>query len=121
MEGKHIERPMLEDKWTRKINKENKRRAARAKQLQSLGYEFVAPEAKGVDAAKSLAAQDTAEEAVPQAIEAPPTAGADGGEVAEKEQETTPQPVKRGRGRPAKTPQKMATETPRKTSRRTKA
>lgn len=130
MESKHIERPMLEDKWMRKINKENKRRAERAKQLQSLGYEFSAPEAKGVDAAKALTAQDTAEEAITEAIEEPmekaaieqpPASEAAEGEDGVKEQESTPQPVKRGRGRPAKTLQNKTTETPRKTSRRTKA
>lgn len=133
MESRSMERPMLEDKWARRINKENKRRADRAKKLQSLGYEFSAPEVKPVDAAKAIAAQDAVEEAVTEAIteavteaaeeptkaiEAPPAAEAV--EDAAKEQEMTPQPAKRGRGRPAKTPQK-ATETPRKTSRRAKA
>lgn len=130
-----MERPMLESKWNRKIAKEKKRRADRAKQLEALGYEFTAPELKSTDAAKAIAAPETAEEELTKvveeakteaikAIEAPPAADKEAEATPdtpaeEKEQESTPKPAKRGRGRPAKTPQKAA-ETPRKT-RRTKA
>lgn len=137
-----MERPMLEDKWKRKIAKENKRRADRAKKLEALGYEFNAPELMSIDAAKAITKPETAQEepikaieqASTKAIEAPPVVDtpapapaadaeqADQADQAEKEQETTPKPAKRARGRPAKTPVKAAkaTETPRKT-RRTKA
>lgn len=124
MESKSMDRPMLEDKWARKINKENKRRAERAKRLEAVGYEFSAPEAKGLDAAKALTSSEEVAEAVEEpttkAIEATPVVEAVEVEDGEEEQEAILEPVKRGRGRPAKTPQKNATETPRKTSRRTK-
>lgn len=134
-----MERPMLESKWDRKIAKEKKRRADRAKQLEALGYEFAAPELKSTAAAKAITAPETAEEEVTkvideaktEVIEAPPAAVKEAEatpeapveeQEKEQEQESTPKPAKRGRGRPAKTPQKAATvaETPRKT-RRTKA
>lgn len=135
-----MERPLLESKWERKIAKEKKRRADRAKQLGALGYEFTAPELKTTDAAKTITAPETAEEEISkvieeaksevievEAIEAAPAAVEEAeaivvatAEVEEKEQESTPKPAKRARGRPAKTPQKAAlvAETPRSTRRR---
>lgn len=135
MQGKEMERPKLEKQWERSIQRENKKRAARAKKLEALGYEFNAPEVKSVTEAKAIA---EAEEA-PKAIEAPPAAAEAEAEAeaapvenavekstAEEpkaEVEATPaKKATRGRGRPAKTPQKAAAaaETPRKT-RRTRA
>lgn len=120
-----MERPMLEDQWARKAKKENKRRAERAKKLQSLGYDFDAPKVKSYDATTAITAPEAGEdssvklieEAATTEIDAPPAADAVAAEVAEKEQEATPKPAKRGRGRPAKTPQKASktAETPRKT------
>lgn len=136
MEGKVMERPMLESKWDRKIKKEQKRRADRAKQLEAIGYEFTAPEVKKkADAAKAITAPETAEEEITKVIEEAKTEAVEAVEAApaaaekeatpetpveEKEQESTPKPAKRGRGRPAKTPQKaaMVAETPRSTRRR---
>ena len=132
MQGKEMERPKLEKQWERSIKRESKKRAARAKKLEALGYEFNAPELKSVTEAKAIA-----EAEAPKAIEAPPPAAepeAEAAPVTDAAEESTvekPQaeaeatPVKkatRGRGRPAKTPQKAAAtaETPRKT-RRTKA
>lgn len=142
MQGKEMERPKLEKQWERSIKRENKKRAARAKKLEALGYEFNAPELKSVTEAKAIAGPEE-----PKAIEAPPatepeadTAPVEAAPVeaaieespvekaeaeveAEAEAEATPvKKATRGRGRPAKTPQKAAatTETPRKT-RRTKA
>lgn len=128
-----MERPKLEKQWERSINRENKKRAARAKKLEALGYEFNAPEVKSVTEAKAIA---EAEEA-PKAIEAPPAAveakaepapvenAVEESPVEEQKAEVEATPAKkatRGRGRPAKTPQKAAAaaEMPRKT-RRTKA
>lgn len=121
-----MQRPMIEDKWSRKITKENKRRADRAKNLEALGYVFSAPEVKGVGVAKSIAAHETEEQVeqpAPKAIEAPPAAEA--AAAAEDADEATaaaatPKPAKRGRGRPPKT---TATETmtPNKRAKRTKA
>lgn len=133
MQGKEMERPKLEKQWERSIQRENKKRAARAKKLEALGYEFNAPEVKSVTEAKAIA---EAEEA-PKAIEAPPAAAEAEAEAApveaaveeraveepKAEVEATPaKKATRGRGRPAKTPQKAAAaaETPRKT-RRTRA
>lgn len=135
MQGKEMERPKLEKQWERSIQRENKKRAARAKKLEALGYEFNAPEVKSVTEAKAIA---EAEEA-PKAIEAPPAAAEAEAEaeaapveaaveesaVEEPKAEVEATPAKkatRGRGRPAKTPQKAAAaaETPRKT-RRTRA
>lgn len=138
MQGKEMERPKLEKQWERSIQRENKKRAARAKKLEALGYEFNAPEVKSVTEAKAIA---EAEEA-PKAIEAPPAAAEVEAEAApvesaveesaigestveepKAEVEATPaKKATRGRGRPAKTPQKAAAaaETPRKT-RRTRA
>lgn len=132
MEGKQMERPLVEDKWSRKIAKENKRRADRAKKLEALGYEFSAPQVKDVEAAKALAAPDSEEQEVEaetpalQAIEAPPAAEAAPVKDAEvkaegdEDSETTSRPAKRGRGRP---PKAAATETatPNKRAKRTKA
>ncbi|KAF3765835.1 hypothetical protein M406DRAFT_256295 [Cryphonectria parasitica EP155] len=125
MEGKQMERPLLEDKWARKINKEKKRRAERAKKLEAVGYEFDTPEVMDVNAIPAITAPEATEsktlEAVQDAptktIEAPPAVEIAEGEVAEKEQEATPKPAKRTRGRPAKTPQKATkgAATPRKT------
>lgn len=129
MEGKHMERPMVEDKWSRKIAKENKRRADRAKKLEGLGYEYNAPDL--TDAAEAIAAAATAAEveahvveasevAVIKAIEAAPVAEeAQNGEVEEQAVEDTPRPAKRGRGRPPKTG--AAEATPNKRVKRTKA
>ena len=130
MQGKEMERPKLEKQWERSIQRENKKRAARAKKLEALGYEFNAPELKSVSEAKAIAAPEEA----PKAIEAPPTAveaeaeAAPVGDAIEEstvvepkaEAEATPaKKATRGRGRPAKTPQKAAAtaETPRKTRR----
>jgi nucleolar protein 15 len=131
-----MERPKLEKQWERSIKRENKKRAARAKKLQALGYEFNAPELKSVTEAKTVAGAEA-----PKAVEPPPPAAEPEAEavltkeaveeaveegIAEKPQaevEATPaKKATRGRGRPAKTPQKAAAtaETPRKT-RRTKA
>lgn len=138
MEGKAMERPMLESKWERKIAKEKKRRADRAKQLEALGYEYAAPELKTTGAAKAItAAPETVEEELSKVIEEAKTEAVEAIEAApaatqeaeatpeasaeeEKDQVSTPKPAKRGRGRPAKTPQKAAlvAETPRSTRRR---
>lgn len=136
MQGKEMERPKLEDQWSRKIQRENKKRAARAKNLQALGYEFNAPEVKKVAAAKAITAPG---EEAPKAIEAPPAAETEAAtpakatpaksgkrkavdELKEEAQEdkATASPAKK-RGRPAKTqtPTKKE-ETPKKT-RKTKA
>lgn len=130
MQGKEMERPKLEKQWERSIKRENKKRAARAKKLEALGYEFNAPELKSVTEAKGIAGQEE-----PKAIEAPPPAAEPEPEAeaalaktaveesaVEKAEATPAKKPTRGRGRPAKTPQKAAatTETPRKT-RRTKA
>lgn len=132
MEGKQMQRPLVEDKWTRKIAKENKRRADRAKKLEAVGYEYNAP--KLVDAATAIADAAAAkaaapeaeeqvvegiEEAVTKAIEAPPAAEAAVVEEAEKETVDTPKPSKRGRGRPPKAD--GAEATPNKRAKRTKA
>lgn len=131
MQGKEMERPKLEKQWERSINRENKKRAARAKKLEALGYEFKAPEVRSVTDVKAIAAPEEA----PKAIEAPPAAAeaeavpvetaVEESTVKEPKAEVEATPAKkatRGRGRPAKTPQKAAAaaETPRKT-RRTKA
>lgn len=128
MQGKEMERPKLEKQWERSIKRENKKRAARAKKLEALGYEFNAPEVKSVTETKAIAEPEEA----PKAIEAPPPAAEAEAEAApventveepKAEVEATPaKKATRGRGRPAKTPQKAAAvaETPRKT-RRTKA
>lgn len=132
MEGKQMERPLVEDKWSRKIAKENKRRADRAKKLEALGYEFSAPQVKDVEATKALAAPQSEEQEVEaekptvQAIEAPsaaepaPVEDAEVKAEADVDAETTPRPAKRGRGRPPKT---AATETatPNKRAKRSKA
>lgn len=117
-----MERPLVEDKWSRKIAKENKRRADRAKKLEALGYDFSAPEVKEVEAAKAIAALEAkeqtsdVEESAVKAIEAPATEAAP---VEVAEADATPMPAKRGRGRPPKT---AATETatPNKRAKRTK-
>lgn len=125
MQGKEMERPKLEDQWSRKIQRENKKRAVRAKNLAALGYEFKAPEVKSVVAAKAITAP---EEEAPKAIEAPPAATpvqageGEGEAVEESKEEATPAKTPKGRGRPAKTTTKAAkaSEAPRKT-RKTKA
>lgn len=134
MQGKEMERPKLEDQWTRKIQRENKKRAVRAKNLEALGYKFNAPEVKSVADAVAAKAITAPEEETPKAIEAPPAAepkvAAPAEVVEESKEEADGQkdeasPVKkpRGRGRPAKTPTKTAkaTETPKKATRKAKA
>ncbi|CAN8103761.1 unnamed protein product [Discula destructiva] len=134
MEGKHMQRPLIEDKWSRKIAKENKRRADRAGKLGALGYEYSAPELLAVDAAKAIAAAapvaedqtvEATEDSATKAIEAPSAAETAAVETAvvegakEAEAEETPKPAKRGRGRPPKGA--AAESTPNKRVKRTKA
>lgn len=132
MQGKEMERPKLEKQWERSIKRENKKRAARAKKLEALGYEFNAPELKSVTEAKAAVEQGEA----PKAIEAPPPAteaeteavapaeNVEEATVEDAKEDVEAEPAKkatRGRGRPAKAPKAAAVaETPRKT-RRTKA
>lgn len=134
MQGKEMERPKLEDQWTRKIQRENKKRAVRAKNLEALNYKFNAPEVKSVADAAAAKAIKAPEEEAPKAIEAPPTAETKTAapaeaveepkeEAEEQKDEETPAKKPRGRGRPAKTPPKTAkaTETPKKAVRKAKA
>lgn len=125
-----MERPLIEDKWSRKIAKENKRRTDRAKKLEALGYEFSAPQVKDVEAAKAITAlvaeeQDLkVDEPTVKAIEAPPAAESasaeDAGADADADVEAASRPAKRGRGRPPKTTA-AETATPNKRAKRTKA
>lgn len=109
-----MERPLLEDKWTRKINKEKKRRADRAKKLEAIGYDFAAPELMNVDAVPAIAAP-AAEASAETPVKAIESAAAEETVDGEKEQEATPKTAKRGRGRPTKTPQKTGkADTPKK-------
>lgn len=129
-----MQRPLVEDKWSRKIAKENKRRADRAKKLEAIGYEYNAPELMDVDAAKSItataaaAAENETEDQVGEAIEGPSATEAavvegakieDEKEADKEEVADTPKPAKRGRGRPAKAA--AAEATPNKRVKRTKA
>lgn len=125
-----MERPLIEDKWSRKIAKENKRRADRAKKLEALGYEFTAPQVKNVEAAMAIAAPEAekqnlkVEESAVKAVEASSAAEAtpleDAGADAEADTETISRPAKRGRGRPTKAAA-PETATPNKRAKRAKA
>ncbi|PSR78803.1 hypothetical protein BD289DRAFT_376243 [Coniella lustricola] len=120
MEGKQMERPLLEDKWARKINKEKKRRADRAKKLEAIGYDFAAPELLSVEAIPAIAAPEVAKvESVDASTETPVkaimSAAAEETVEGEKEEDATPKTVKRSRGRPSKAPQKAGkADTPKK-------
>jgi len=48
MEGRHLRLGMDRDGWERRLTREETRRVGKSKKLQALGYEFVAPQLKGV-------------------------------------------------------------------------
>lgn len=47
LEGSSLRRPMVRDGWDKRIEREAEKRAAKAKVLEELGYEFEAPALKG--------------------------------------------------------------------------
>jgi nucleolar protein 15 len=49
IEGRKLEMGMGREKWSRRIEGERKRRSAKMEKLKGIGYEFEAPELKGVD------------------------------------------------------------------------
>ncbi len=132
--GRKLEQPQSELVWTKKIQKENKRRASRAAKLKTLGYEFEAPQLK--PAAEALGDSKAAPEPVEQnghepedaqkliEPEAPATApttavvdAQEDGEAAMPEETKAAEPKKASKGKKTKSRKasrgKGAEETPR--------
>ncbi|KAJ4326697.1 nucleolar protein [Fusarium piperis] len=76
MAGYQLQKPLTEAGWTKKVTKEQSRRAKKAAKLKEIGYEFEAPEIKDVPPPAPKAIENGEEEV--KAIEAAP---------AEKEEE----------------------------------
>ncbi|RMJ18303.1 hypothetical protein CDV36_002001 [Fusarium kuroshium] len=76
MAGYQLQKPLTEAGWTKKVSKEQSRRAKKAAKLKEIGYEFEAPEIKDVPPPAPKAIENGEEEV--KAIEAAP---------AEKEEE----------------------------------
>nr|KMM73523.1 MKI67 FHA domain-interacting nucleolar phosphoprotein [Coccidioides posadasii RMSCC 3488] len=81
IEKKQLEAGKTRDQWSKKIAKEESKRAAKAEKMKALGYEIDLPKLASVDgvpAQKTLAQAKTAIEddniEAPKAIEAPPKA-----------------------------------------------
>ncbi|KAI1873423.1 hypothetical protein JX265_005045 [Neoarthrinium moseri] len=72
--GYNLKKPLSEDKWAAKIEKENEKRAKKAEKLKALGYEFEAPELATAIAPKEVEALEGEEKDAPKAIEAAPEA-----------------------------------------------
>jgi nucleolar protein 15 len=76
IEKKRLEKGKTREQWSERIDREQKRRLAKAEKLKALGYEYELPQLKSVDdvpvqEAKAIeAADETANEPV-KAIEAP--------------------------------------------------
>ncbi|KAL8243788.1 hypothetical protein R6Q59_010046 [Mikania micrantha] len=86
LQRRQLEAPKTEDQWTKKNQKERKKRQAKAEQMKAIGYEYVVPELKDPsDVIKSrqedreneeLAAVEPSKEES-KLIEAPPAVPAD--------------------------------------------
>ncbi|EOO00648.1 putative ribosomal biogenesis protein gar2 protein [Phaeoacremonium minimum UCRPA7] len=61
--GKQLERPASESTWTNRVSKEEKRRQARAKKLEEIGYELEAPKLKAAKATEVPALEASKETA----------------------------------------------------------
>lgn len=74
MAGRHLEKPAGESTWNTRIEKERRRRTARAEKLkETMGYEFEGPELKVVQGSAAVGLEDGEGEST-EAIEAPRTA-----------------------------------------------
>ncbi|KAL5363945.1 hypothetical protein BJX96DRAFT_127374 [Aspergillus floccosus] len=78
IEKKRLDKGKTREQWTERIEREQKRRLAKAEKLKALGYEFEMPQLKSVDdvpvqeESKAIeAGQDAPAEEAPKAIEAP--------------------------------------------------
>lgn len=72
MAGKKLEKPLSESAWQLKVERENNKRAEKAKKLKAMGYDFEGPEIKAVPAPGAPAAPEENGEAEAKAIEAAP-------------------------------------------------
>ncbi|KAL4889691.1 hypothetical protein BDV59DRAFT_186005 [Aspergillus ambiguus] len=78
IEKKRLDKGKTREQWTERIEREQKRRIAKAEKLKAMGYEFELPELKSVDDVpvqeeqKAIeAGQEAPTEEAPKAIEAP--------------------------------------------------
>ncbi|KAF7115219.1 hypothetical protein CNMCM5793_001646 [Aspergillus hiratsukae] len=76
IEKKRLEKGKTREQWSERIDREQKRRLAKAEKLKALGYEYELPQLKSVDEvpvqeAKAIEAADAAADQPVKAIEAP--------------------------------------------------
>ena len=61
IEGRKLSAGAGREEWEKRIERENERRASKADKLKEIGYEFEAPELKGVDAVPVKEGKEDAE------------------------------------------------------------
>ncbi|OGM39307.1 rRNA processing protein gar2 [Aspergillus bombycis] len=78
IEKKRLDKAKTREQWSERIDREQKRRLAKAEKLKTLGYEFELPQLKSVDEVpvqqeenKAIDASETVSEEPAKAIEAP--------------------------------------------------
>ena len=73
IEKRRLDAGNSRDKWTKKVDQEEKKRLAKAEKLKELGYEIEAPKLKSVDdvPVREKQAQIETEKEEPKAVEAP--------------------------------------------------
>jgi nucleolar protein 15 len=77
IEKKRLEKGKTREQWSERIEREQKRRLAKAEKLKALGYEYELPQLKSVDEVpvqeetKAIEAADTTADEPVKAIEAP--------------------------------------------------
>ncbi|KAB8257436.1 hypothetical protein BDV32DRAFT_81944 [Aspergillus pseudonomiae] len=78
IEKKRLDKAKTREQWSERIDREQKRRLAKAEKLKALGYEFELPQLKSVDEVpvqqeenKAIEASETVPEEPAKAIEAP--------------------------------------------------
>lgn len=95
IEKKRLDKGKTRDQWSDRIEREQKKRLAKAEKLKELGYEFELPQLMSVDEVpvqgenKEIEAPKAAEEEAPKALEAPKET------KAEKKSDDTPKKTKK--------------------------
>lgn len=95
IEKKRLDKGKTRDQWSDRIEREQKKRLAKAEKLKDLGYEFELPQLMSVDEVpvqgenKEIEAPKAAEEEAPKALEAPKET------KAEKKSDDTPKKTKK--------------------------
>lgn len=100
IEGRKLEIGVGRDQWGKRIETEKKRRAKKGDKLKEIGYEFEAPELKGVEGVKSKEAEKGIEDGAVIEEKTVVTTGGEGGSMVISEEVKT-KVVKKGGKRKA--------------------